>query len=55
MTVSEYILANFDKSVIERKEDIGDKIGFPYPATCPCAVGGHFNDFFYLNDYYSYN
>ncbi len=53
MTAKEYIIANFDKSILTRKQDDGDKIGFPYPGTSPCAVGGHFNDLFYWDLFFT--
>lgn len=52
MTVKEYILLNFDKSICIQLEDEGTRLKMPYPYTAPCVKGGHFVSLFYHDAYF---
>lgn len=52
MTVQEYIDCYFPESIIENKEDIGNRFGLPYPYTVP-SPGDVFDCMFYWDTHFT--
>lgn len=52
MTVKEYIIKTFPKTLRHNTKDEGTLIGLPYPYTVPCAES-YFNELFYWDTYFT--
>lgn len=52
MTVREYIIKTFPKTLRRNTKDEGTLIGLPYPYTVPCAES-YFNELFYWDTYFT--
>lgn len=52
MTVEQFIDKHFPKSIMENKEDIGDRFGLPYPYTVP-SPGDIFDCMFYWDTHFT--
>lgn len=52
MTVREYIIKTFPKTLRNNPGDEGTLIGLPYPYTVPCAES-YFNELFYWDTYFT--
>lgn len=52
MDVKQYIENNWDKTVRQNKEDVGDLIGLPLPYTVPCCEGA-FQSMYYWDTFFT--
>lgn len=51
-SLKEFILENWDRTIRENKEDVGNLLGLPYPYTVPC-IESTFQEMYYWDTYFT--